>query len=76
MDTMPMRPEQKNAHYQNYWFFIGLVLIANGAELILIPSFSRRTFGVCHFAFTISIPILVQYGAQLDENRETRIKKS
>ncbi|MFA5266537.1 MAG: hypothetical protein WC379_01085 [Methanoregula sp.] len=50
--------------------FIGLFIIVNGVWVILTPPFGDEPLAYVIIAAGISIPILVQYVAQLDDMRE------
>lgn len=50
--------------------FIGLFVIVNGIWLILTPPFGDEPLAYLIIAAGISIPVLVQYVAQIDDKRE------
>jgi hypothetical protein len=51
-------------------FFIGLFIIVNGIRVILTPPSGDEPQGYVIIAVGIIIPIIVQYVAQLDDERE------
>jgi hypothetical protein len=50
--------------------FIGLFIIVNGVWLIVTPPFGDEPFAVVIIAVGIIIPLLVQYVARIDDQRE------
>jgi hypothetical protein len=51
-------------------FFIGLFIIVNGIWVILTPPFGDEPLAYVIIAVGITIPVVVQYVAQLDDKRE------
>jgi hypothetical protein len=51
-------------------FFIGLFILVNGIWVILTPPFGDELQGYVIIAVGIIIPVLMQYVAQLDDQRE------
>lgn len=50
--------------------FLGLFIVVNGIWIILTPPFGDEPLAYAIIVVGIVIPILVQYYAQVDENRE------